>query len=71
MEFEWDHLKDSANERKHGLGFDEALTVFADPLARVFADPDHSGDEAREMIVGRSTRERLLIVSNYQRAAGY
>jgi len=44
-----------------------ALTVFADPLARIFDDPDHSIDESRELIVGHSTRQRLLIVSFTQR----
>jgi uncharacterized DUF497 family protein len=63
MDFEWDLLKDRANRRKHRIGFDEALTVFADSLARIFGDPDHSADEARELIIGHSTRERLLIVS--------
>ncbi len=62
MDFEWDPFKDAANRRKHGVGFDEALTVFADPLARIFADPDHSVDEAREIMIGHSTRQLLLIV---------
>ena len=62
MDFAWEPRKDAANRRKHGVGFDEALTVFGDPLARIFDDPDHSADEAREIIIGHSTRERLLIV---------
>ena len=63
MDFEWNLLKDRTNRRKHRVGFDEALTVFADPLARIFGDPDHSAEEARELIIGHSSRERLLIVS--------
>jgi uncharacterized DUF497 family protein len=44
------------------VSFEEALTVFADPLARIFDDPDHSTDERREIIVGHSARLRLLLV---------
>ncbi len=62
MDFQWDLLKDAANQRKHGIAFAEALTVFADPMARIFDDPDHSADEAREIIIGHSTQHRLLIV---------
>ena len=65
--FECQASKGEANFRKHGVGFEEALTVFADPLARIFDDPDHSDDESREIIVGRSTRQRLLIVSFAER----
>lgn len=63
LECEWDPAKAEANVKKHGVAFDEALTVFADPLARIFDDPDHSTDEAREIIVGHSTKQRLLLVS--------
>jgi uncharacterized protein len=62
VEFEWDAAKADENLKKHGIAFEEALTVFADPLARIFDDPDHSGDERRELIVGRSTAQHLLIV---------
>lgn len=65
--FEWRASKAEANFGKHGVRFEEALTVFADPLARIFDDPDHSVDESREIIVGHSTRHRLLIVSFTQR----
>ena len=67
MQLEWDPRKDAANRRKHGIAFDEALTVFADPLARIFDDPDHSAGEAREIIVGHSARQRLLLVSFTER----
>jgi len=62
MEFEWDPAKDRANRRKHGIRFHEAMSVFADPTARVFDDRDHSADEMREIIIGHSERELLLVV---------
>jgi uncharacterized DUF497 family protein len=62
-EFEWDAKKANGNLKKHGIAFEEALTVFADPLARIFDDPDHSEDEPRELIIGHSAQQRLLIVS--------
>ena len=67
MDFEWQASKAEANIKKHGVGFEEAFTVFADPLARIFDDPDHSADEAREIIVGHSSRQRLLIVGFTER----
>jgi uncharacterized protein len=68
LEFEWDPGKAEENIKKHGVGFDEALTVFADPSARIFDDPDHSNDETREIIIGYSKRQRLLLVSFTERA---
>ena len=65
--FEWDDAKAAANERKHGVTFAEAATVFADPLAAVFGDPDHSEDEIRQIVVGYSERDRLLVVSHTSR----
>lgn len=62
-EFEWDAEKAKENIKKHGVAFEEALTVFADPLANIFDDPDHSSEERRELIVGHSAQQRLLIVS--------
>jgi uncharacterized DUF497 family protein len=62
MEFEWDDAKAEANLRKHGVPFAEAATAFADPLAAIFPDPDHSDDEVREILVGYSERGRLLVV---------
>ena len=63
VDFEWSASKADTNVKKHGVDFEEALTVFADPLARIFDDPDHSSNESREIIVGHSTRQRLLFVS--------
>jgi uncharacterized DUF497 family protein len=65
--FEWDDEKAAANVIKHGLSFDEAKTVFDDPLYVDFYDPDHSSDEHRYLIVGRSHNRRLLIVSYTER----
>jgi uncharacterized DUF497 family protein len=67
MEFEWDDAKAATNEQKHGVSFPEAATAFADPLAAIFSDPDHSADEVREILVGYSERGRLLIVSFTER----
>jgi uncharacterized DUF497 family protein len=67
MEFEWDDAKAEANLRKHGVSLAEAATAFADPLAAIFPDPDHSDDEVREILVGYSERGRLLIVSFTER----
>jgi len=61
--FEWDVAKAAANLRQHRVSFQEALTVFADPLAAIHDDPNHSEEESRELIVGSSTTGRLLIVS--------
>jgi len=60
--FTWDPTKAASNPRKHGVSFEEALTVFGDPLARIHDDPFHSDREGREIIVGHSTRGRLLLV---------
>jgi uncharacterized DUF497 family protein len=62
LEFEWDAAKSAANAKKHGVAFEEAVTVFANPLARIFDDPDHSADEHREIIIGHSVKQQLLIV---------
>jgi len=63
LAFEWSPAKAASNLAKHKVTFDEALTVFADPLARIFDDLDHSAVERREIIVGHSANQRLLVVS--------
>ncbi len=68
--FEWDFRKAKANHRKHRVSFDEACTVFDDPLAKIFPDEDHSNREEREIIVGHSLLERLLVVSFTERDTG-
>lgn len=67
-EFTWDPKKAAANLRKHGVSFEEALTVFSDPLARIHDDPVHSARESREIIVGHSTNGRVLLVSFTERS---
>lgn len=67
MRFEWDSAKAAANLRKHGVSFDEAVTVFFDPLAASFPDPDHSVGEFREITVGFSAASRLLVVCHTDR----
>ena len=62
MQFEWDANKAAGNYRKHKVSFDEALTVFRDPLAAIFDDEIHSVDEEREIIIGHSNRNRILLV---------
>ena len=68
IEFEWDPVKSVSNVEKHGVTFDEALSVFRDPLAHIFVDPDHSVDEDREIIIGHSLEQRLLVICFTQRA---
>ena len=63
LQFEWDARKAKANETKHGVSFEEAVTVFSDPLARIFDDPEHSESERREIIIGNSDRRNLVLVS--------
>ena len=67
VRFTWDGAKAEANHDKHGVSFEEALTAFGDPLARIHDDPDHSERERREIIVGHSARGRLLVVSFTER----
>jgi len=68
MEFEWDWKKGAGNERKHGVSFHEAASVFGDPLAVTYPDPDHSGDELRFLTFGLSRFNRLLVVSHTDRS---
>lgn len=67
IRFTWHRNKAEANRRKHRVSFEEALSVFGDPLARIHDDPEHSEGEQREIIVGRSARGRLLLVSFTER----
>jgi uncharacterized DUF497 family protein len=62
LNIEWDAEKASANERKHGISFEEALTVLNDPLSTTVPDPDHSGREQRMLLFGRSAIGRSLAV---------
>lgn len=67
IRFDWDPGKGASNLRKHGIPLEEAISVFADPLARIFDDEDHAPEERREIIIGHSARGRLLLVSFVQR----
>jgi uncharacterized DUF497 family protein len=65
--FEWDRKKAELNLRKHSVGFDEASTVFGDPLALLMPDPDHSDGEMRYILLGMSNQQRLLVVAFAER----
>lgn len=67
MRFEWGGSKATSNVKKHRVSFDEAVTVFYDPLAATFGDPDHSQEESRLITVEYSARGRLLVVSHVER----
>lgn len=62
LTFEWDRDKSKRNLKKHGVSFEEASTIFADPLARTIHDPLHSEQEDRYVSVGESRRQRILVV---------
>jgi hypothetical protein len=64
VRFEWNALKAAANLRKHGVSFDEASSVFFDPLSATGDDPDHSLDERRFLTFGVSSSGRLLVVAH-------
>jgi uncharacterized DUF497 family protein len=70
MEFEWDPDKAAANLAKHGISFHEAASVFGDPLAVTFFDPDHSEDEDRFLTFGHSDQGRPIVVSHTDRDDG-
>jgi hypothetical protein len=68
LQFEWDRGKAEANRRKHGVDFREATTVFRDTLSSTICDPDHSTPtEERELTIGLSHRQRLLVVAHCKR----
>lgn len=68
MEFEWDQSKAAANLKKHDVSFEEAITVFNNPLAVIFNDEAHSIDEQREIIIGHSRQNRLLVIAFTERS---
>jgi uncharacterized DUF497 family protein len=65
--YEWDPKKATANLKKHGVSFREAASVFSDPLARTFDDPDHSSDEHRFITIGTSTKNRVVFLAHSDR----
>ena len=70
MRFEWDPYKAAANVKKHGISFEEATTVFGDPLSITIFDPDHSNGEDRFITIGMSAKEHLMVVIHADRAKG-
>ena len=68
LRLEWDERKALANERKHGVSFDEARSVFFDERARLIDDPEHSEDEERFILMGLSSSLRLLLVCHCYRS---
>lgn len=69
MKFEWHDDKNKSNQRKHKVSFEEAQSVFFDPLTLVATDPEHSNDEERFIAVGYSTMQRHLLVVHCYREA--
>jgi hypothetical protein len=67
FKFEWDYRKAESNVLKHGVSFDEAVTVFADEMALTFSDSDHSETEDRSRTYGISNKGRLLVVVHTER----
>ena len=67
MTFEWDARKAAANFTKHAIAFEDAATVFLDPLATTFPDPDHSTEERREITIGYTMKGHLVFVSHCER----
>lgn len=70
IKFEWDPRKDSANQRKHGVSFEEAQSVFFDENAFQFYDEHHSEHEDRFIMLGLSIRSRVLVVCHCERESG-
>jgi uncharacterized DUF497 family protein len=64
VRIEWDPRKAAANLRKHGISFEEAASVFLDPLSATGEDPDHSSDERRFVSFGMSASRRLLVIAH-------
>jgi uncharacterized protein len=67
LRFEWDEKKFTLNQRKHGISFFEAQTVFSDENGLLLDDPDHSLEEERYIILGMSSKIRLLVISHTYR----
>lgn len=67
LTFEWDSRKAARNRSKHGVAFEEAASAFGDPLSLTIADPDHSAEEDRWILLGRSGLGRLLVVVHVER----
>jgi len=68
LKFEWDENKNSLNQKKHSVSFEEAKTVFMDELARLIPDPDSSQGEERFILLGISSRAKLLTICHCERS---
>jgi len=68
--FSWDAAKAARNLKKHGISFEEAATVFGDPLSCTIHDPDHSDDETRFVLIGQSFRCTVLVVVHSESESG-
>jgi uncharacterized protein len=71
LRFDWDERKNRGNRTKHGVWFEEAHSVFRDPHARLFDDPEHSEEEDRFILLGLSSASRLLVVVHCYRDSHY
>jgi len=69
LHFEWDEKKAISNQIKHGVSFEEAKSVFSDSLGRLIVDPDSSDNEERFILMGMSSKIRLLVVCYCERSA--
>lgn len=69
-EFTWDNRKNTSNQKKHGISFDEAKSVFYDEYARLIADPDHSEEEDRYILLGLSSQLKCLVICHCYRESG-
>jgi len=68
LRFVWDEQKDRQNEKKHGIAFADALSVFGDPLSLTIPDLTHSSDEERFVIIGRGKLETVVVVAHTEQA---
>lgn len=71
LQFEWDEAKSRSNQKKHGVSFEEAKSVFGDDLARLILDPDYSDYEERFILLGMSSQQRLLVVCFCERGRDF
>jgi uncharacterized DUF497 family protein len=69
LRFDWDERKNKVNRTKHGVWFEEAQSVFQDPHARLFYDPEHSAGEDRFILLGVSSAARTLVVIHCYRGS--
>ena len=67
LQFEWDSKKSQSNKRKHGITFEEASTIFGDPLSITIHDPAHSIGEDRFVTIGTSVNDKLIVVAHTER----